>query len=163
VAPQPSQRRKRRRLHGRISDGHGGRRRRRQQQVKRAWGHDRVSSLLRHDGCLDRGVGPGDLPHGNSSRLGPPLEGALCGGQPTGLVRRGTGCRSQPHLKGLPGGQTSRALPPLAERRREDKIKTHRRKNQSRGILGYLPAPDQGQLCQRGGPSGLGPRRHYRG
>jgi hypothetical protein len=71
------------------------------------------------------------LPHGNSCRLGPPLEGALRGGQPTGLVRRGTGCRDQPRLKGLPGGQTSRALPPLAERRREDKIKTHRGKTKA--------------------------------
>jgi hypothetical protein len=68
------------RLRGRISDGLGGSRRRRQQQVKRAWGHDRVSSLLRHDGHPDRGVDLGDLPRGNSCRLGPPLEDALRGG-----------------------------------------------------------------------------------
>jgi hypothetical protein len=45
------------------------------------------------------------------------------------MVRRDTGCRCQPRLKSLPGGQTSRALPPLAERKREDKIKTHGEKN----------------------------------
>jgi hypothetical protein len=37
------------------------------------------------------------------------------------------------------------------------------RKQLGRGILRYLPAPDQGQSCLRGGPSGLGPRRHRRG
>jgi hypothetical protein len=103
----------------------------------------------RHDGRPDRGVG---LARHD-------VEGALCGGQPTGMVRRGTGCAGQPRLKGLPWGQTSRALPPLAERKREGKIKTHREKNQNRGILGYLLAPDQGQSCLRGGPSGLGPHR----
>jgi hypothetical protein len=41
------------------------------------------------------------------------------------MVRRDAGCGGQPRLKGLPGGQTSQALPPLAERKREDKIKTH--------------------------------------
>jgi hypothetical protein len=85
--------------------------------------------LPRRDGHPDKGVGLGDLPHGNSCRLGPPLEGALCGGQPTGMVRRGTGCRDQPRLKGLPGGHTSRALPPLAERK--SKIKTHREKTKT--------------------------------
>jgi hypothetical protein len=79
----------------------------------------------------DKGVGLGDLPHGNSCRLGPPLEGTSCGGQPTGMVRRSTGCRGQPRLKGLPGGQTSQALPPLAERKREGKIKTHRGKTKT--------------------------------
>jgi hypothetical protein len=45
------------------------------------------------------------------------------------MARRGTGCRGQPRLKGLPGGQTSRALPPLAERK--SKIKTHREKTKT--------------------------------
>jgi hypothetical protein len=48
------------------------------------------------------------------------------------MVRRGTGCRGQPRLKGLPGGQTSRALPPLAERKSEEKIKTHGEKTKAR-------------------------------
>jgi hypothetical protein len=38
-----------------------------------------------------------------------------------------------------------------------------RRNSQNRGILRYLPAPDQGQSCLRGGPSGLCPRRRCRG
>jgi hypothetical protein len=108
------------------------------------------------------GVDTGGLAPWQLVSPGPPLEGALRGGQPTGLVRHGTGCRGQPRLKGLPGSQTSRALPPLAERR-EDKIKTHGGKDQSRGILGYLPTPDQGQSCLRGGPSGLDPRMRCRG
>jgi hypothetical protein len=48
------------------------------------------------------------------------------------MVRRGTSCRDQPRLKGLPAGQTSRALPPLAERKREDKIKTREEKTKAR-------------------------------
>jgi hypothetical protein len=55
----------------------------------------------------------------------------LCGGQPTGVARRSTGCRSRLHLKGHRGGQTGRALPPLAERKRESKFKTHSAKNQT--------------------------------
>jgi hypothetical protein len=46
-------------------------------------------------------------------------------GQPTGMACRNTGCRGRPRLKGLRGGQTGRALPPLAERKRESKFKTH--------------------------------------
>jgi hypothetical protein len=66
------------------------------------------------------GVSLGGLPHGNSCRLAPPPpEGALCGGQPTGMTRRSTSSRGRPRLKGLRGGQTGRALPPLAERERE--------------------------------------------
>jgi hypothetical protein len=61
---------------------------------------------------------PGGLPHGNSCRLGPPLEGILCGGQPTGMAWCGTGCRSWHRLKGLPESQTGRTLPPFAERKR---------------------------------------------
>jgi hypothetical protein len=61
----------------------------------------------------------------------PPPEGALCGGQPTGMARRSTGCRGRPRLKGLRGGQTSRALPPLAERKRGSKFKTHREKTKT--------------------------------
>jgi hypothetical protein len=45
------------------------------------------------------------------------------------MVHRDTGYRGQPRLKGLPGGQTSRALPPLAERK--SKIKTHRGKTKT--------------------------------
>jgi hypothetical protein len=72
----------------------------------------------RHDGRSNRGVNLGGLPHGNPCRLGPPPEGTLCGGQPTGVARRSTGSRGRTRLKGLRGGQTSRALPPLAERER---------------------------------------------
>jgi hypothetical protein len=61
----------------------------------------------------------------------PPPEGALCGGQPTGMAHRITGCRGRPRLKGLRGGQTSRALPPLAERMRESKFKTHSEKTKT--------------------------------
>jgi hypothetical protein len=47
------------------------------------------------------------------------------------MARRSTGCRGWPHLKGLCGGQTGRALPPLAERKRESKFKTHREKTKT--------------------------------
>jgi hypothetical protein len=50
--------------------------------------------------------------------LGPPLEGILCGGQPTGVAWCGTGYRSRHRLKGLPGSQTGRTFPPFAERER---------------------------------------------
>jgi hypothetical protein len=62
------------------------------------------------------GLNLGGLPHGSLCRLGPPLEGALRGGQPTSVAHRNPGCRGRPRLKGLRGGQTSRALPPLAEK-----------------------------------------------
>jgi hypothetical protein len=52
----------------------------------------------------------------------------LCGGQPTGVACRSIGCRGRPRLRGLRGGQTSQALPPLAERKRESKFKTHSEK-----------------------------------
>jgi hypothetical protein len=107
------------RLCERISDGPSRSRCWRWQQVSQARGRGRVSGLPWHDGHSNRGVSLGGLPHGSSCRLGPPSEGALCGGQPTGMVRRSTGCRSCPRLKGLHGGQTSRALPSLAERKRE--------------------------------------------
>jgi hypothetical protein len=45
------------------------------------------------------------------------------------VARRSTGCKDRPHLKGLRGGQTSRALPPHAERR-EGKFKTHNEKTE---------------------------------
>jgi hypothetical protein len=48
----------------------------------------------------------------------PQLEGALRGGQPTGMARHSTGRRNRLRLKGLRGGQTSQALPSLAERER---------------------------------------------
>jgi hypothetical protein len=119
------------RLCGRISDGPGKSRSQRRQQISRARGRGRVSGFPRHDGRSNWGVSLGGLPHGSSCRLGPPPEGALCGGQPTGMARRSTGCRGQPRLKGLRGGQTSRALPPLAERKRESKFKTHREKTKT--------------------------------
>jgi hypothetical protein len=46
---------------------------------------------------------------------------------------------------------------------RDGKFKTHSEKNRNRGILRYLPTPDQGQSCLWGGPSGPYPRRHCRG
>jgi hypothetical protein len=67
------------------------------------------------------------LPHGNSRRLGSPLEGALRGGQPTSMTRRSPGRCSQLRLKSLRGGQTSRALPLLAERKREQVQGTQRK------------------------------------
>jgi hypothetical protein len=82
----------------------------------------------------------------------------LCGVQPTGVARRSTGCRGRPRLKGLRGGQTSRALPLLAERERRQ-VQDTQRKNRSRGILRYLPALGQGQSCLRGDPSGPSLRR----
>jgi hypothetical protein len=42
---------------------------------------------------------------------------------------------------------------------RDGKFKTHNEKKRNRGILGYLPALDQGQSCLWGGPSGPYPRR----
>jgi hypothetical protein len=65
------------------------------------------------------------LPHGNSCRLSTPLEGVFCGGRPTGVACCGTGCRSRHCLKGLPGGQAGRALPPFAEKKRKSMIRTH--------------------------------------
>jgi hypothetical protein len=44
------------------------------------------------------------------------------------MACHGTSYRSRLRLKGLPGGQISRALPPFAETKREDKIKTNREK-----------------------------------
>jgi hypothetical protein len=49
----------------------------------------------------------------------------LRGGQPTGMVRRSIGRRSRPRLKSLRGGQTSQALPPLAERKKERASSRH--------------------------------------
>jgi hypothetical protein len=60
----------------------------------------------------------------------PLSEGALCGGQPTGMARRSTSCRGRPRLKGLRGGQTSRALPPLAERKRASSRHTEKKPKQ---------------------------------
>jgi hypothetical protein len=47
------------------------------------------------------------------------------------MACRSTGCRDWPRLKGLRGGQTGRALPSLAERKRESKFKTHREKTKT--------------------------------
>jgi hypothetical protein len=106
------------RLRGRINDGPGRSRCRRRRQVRQARGHSHISSLPRHDGRSSRGVSLGGLPHGNSCHLGPPLEGALGRGQPTGVARRSTGRQSRLRLEGLHWGKTSQALPPLAERER---------------------------------------------
>ena len=55
------------------------------------------------------------------------------GSQPTSMARRDISGGGQPHLKGLPGGQTSRALPPLAEKKEGgSKIKTSREKSKQR-------------------------------
>jgi hypothetical protein len=47
------------------------------------------------------------------------------------MARRSTGCRGRARLKGLRGGQTSQALPPLAKRKRESKFKTHSEKTKT--------------------------------
>jgi hypothetical protein len=47
------------------------------------------------------------------------------------MARCSTGCRGWPRLKGLGGGQTGWALPPLAERKSESKFKTHREKTKT--------------------------------
>jgi hypothetical protein len=62
----------------------------------------------------------------------PPLEGALCGGQPTGVARRSTGYSGRPRLKGLLRDQTSRALPSLAERERRQVQDTQQKKLKQR-------------------------------
>jgi hypothetical protein len=59
------------RLRGRISDGSGRSRCRRRQHVRRARGRGRDSNLSRHDGCPNRGVSLGGLPHVNPCRMGP--------------------------------------------------------------------------------------------
>jgi hypothetical protein len=88
----------------------------------------------------------------------PPLEGALCGGQPTGMARRGTSCRSRFRLEGLSGGQTGQALPPLAERK--SKIKTHREKTKTE-VSSDTYRSGLGLVVPAGRP--LGPRRRCRG
>jgi hypothetical protein len=98
----------------------------------------------------------GSLPHGKTRHPGPPLKGALRGGQPTGLARRDTSCRSRFCLEGLPGGQTSRALPPLAERKREDKIKTHEKKPKQR-YPRILTRSRPGPIVPAGSPPGPRP------
>ena len=98
---------------------------RRRQHVRWAQGRGRASSLPRHDGRLDGGVSLGSSPHGNSCRLSPMLGGILCGGQPAGVARCGTGCRSRRRLKDLPGSQTGRTVPPFAGRKRKSRIRTH--------------------------------------
>jgi hypothetical protein len=47
------------------------------------------------------------------------------------MARRSTGCRGWPRLKSLHGGQTSQALPLLAERKKESKFKTHSEKTKT--------------------------------
>jgi hypothetical protein len=41
------------------------------------------------------------------------------------VARCGTGCRSRHRLKGLPGSQTGRTVPPFAGRKRKSRIRTH--------------------------------------
>jgi hypothetical protein len=55
------------------------------------------------------------------------------------MTRRSTGCRRRPCLKGLRGGQTSRALPSLAERNRESKFKTHKEKTKTEASSDTYP------------------------
>jgi hypothetical protein len=112
-------------LHGQNDNSLGRSWCRRRQHVRWAQGRGRTSSLPRRDGRLDRGVSLGSSPHGNSCRLSPPLGGILCGGQPTGVARCGTGCRSRHRLKGLPGSHTGRTVPPFAGRKRKSRIRTH--------------------------------------
>jgi hypothetical protein len=72
-----------------------------------------------------QGGQPGRLAPCQPMPHGPPPEGALCGGQPTGMARRSTGSRGRPRLKGLRGGRNSQALPSLAERERERASSRH--------------------------------------
>jgi hypothetical protein len=41
------------------------------------------------------------------------------------MARCGTGCRRRHRLKGLPGSQTGRTVPPFAGRKRKSRIRTH--------------------------------------
>jgi hypothetical protein len=105
-------------LHGQNGNSLGRSWCRRRQHIRWAQGRGCASSLPQHDGRLDGGVSLGSSPHGNSCRLGPPLGGILCRGQPTGVARRDTGCRSRHRIKGLPGSQIGRTVPPFAGRKR---------------------------------------------
>jgi hypothetical protein len=96
------------------------------------------------------------LPHGSSCHLGPLPEGALCGVQPTGMARRSTGCRGRPRLKGLRGGQTSQALPPLAERKRERASSRHIVKKPKQRYPQILTRSGARPIVPAGRP--LGPR-----
>jgi hypothetical protein len=66
-------------------------------------------------------------------------------------------------LRAFMGARPAKPCLHLLKEKERGQDQDTRRKNQNRGILRYLPAPDQGQLCLRGGPSGLGPRRRCRG
>jgi hypothetical protein len=125
AVPQPSQHRRRRMAPWAERHSLGRSWCRRRQHVRWAQGRGRTSSLPWHDDRLDRGVSLGSSPHGNSCRLSPPLGGILCGGQPIGVARCGTGCRSRDRLKGLPGSQTGRTVPPFAGRKRKSRIRRH--------------------------------------
>jgi hypothetical protein len=59
------------------------------------------------------------------------------------MARRVTGCGGQPRLKGLPGSQTSRALPPLDERKRERTRSRH---------AGKKPKQRYSQILTSSGP-----------
>jgi hypothetical protein len=104
----------------------------------------------------------GSLPHGSPCLLGSPPEGALRGGQPTGMARRSSRRSGQPHLKGLRGGQTGRALPPLTERKK-GKNQDTQKDDRIKDALGYLPASGQDQSCLRRDLLDPGLRRRCRG
>jgi hypothetical protein len=55
----------------------------------------------------------------------PPAWGTLCRGRPAGEARCGTGCRSWRRLKGLPGSQTGRTVPPFAGKKGKSRIRIH--------------------------------------
>jgi hypothetical protein len=156
VAPQPSRRQKRR-----AAPRANQRRPRRESMPapttsEAGLGPGPHQRSPRHDGRPDRGVSLGSLPHGKSRRLGPPLKGALRGGQPTSLARRGTSCRSRFCLEGLPGGQTGQALPPLAERKRERARSRHTEKKPKHKYPHILTRFGPRPIVPAGRP--LGPR-----
>jgi hypothetical protein len=95
------------------------------QPTRWARGRGRASSPPWHDGLLDGGVSLGNSPHGNLCPLSPLLGGTLCRGQPAGEARCGTGRRSWRRLKGLPGSQTGRTVPPFAGKKGKSRIRTH--------------------------------------
>jgi hypothetical protein len=134
-------------LHGQNSDGLGRSWCRRRQHVRWARGRGHVSSLPRHDCRPDGGVSLGGLPHGNSCRLDPPLEGVLCGGQPTGMARCSTDCRSRHYLKGLPGARL--AEPCLRLLKGRDRAGSRHTEKE--------PKQRYPQILTRSGPRPIGP------
>jgi hypothetical protein len=76
-------------------------------------------------------------------------------GQPIGMARRSTGCKGWPRLKGLRGGQTDRALPPLAERKRGSKFKTHGEKTKTEVSTDTYPLWGKANRACREAPRAL--------